>query len=246
MMTTTRIAASGLALLIATPGLAQDDDVEILADWTYDRLYADGWSAENMFDTTDVVGAGDETIGDVENLVFSDGGELLGLIAQVGGFWDIGDTHVFVPWDEVTLGDGIETVSVPVTEETVDDYDVFGENWFDEEVITDADASSTGAVDDDLAAGPGVFKATDLIGDYAYLPENVRYGYIADIIVEDGAIGAMVTDATTYGRPGYYAYPYNYRGNPPTAGRRYVMPYTATQLDTIENFDYDQLSTSVE
>jgi len=241
MMTGTRLAASALALLTASPALAQDNDVQILAAWTYDTLYATGWSVEEMFDTTEVIDANGETIGDVENVIFSDDGKLLGIIAEVGGFWDIGDTHVFVPWDRVTLGATVERAAIPLTEETIDDYDVFGEYWFDEETITEADTESAGPLDDDLVAGPGVFKATDLIGDYAYLSDGVRYGYIADIIVEDGEIAAIVTDAAAYGRPGYYAYPYSYRGVSPVAGRRYLMPYGAGDIDTIESFDYDEL-----
>src|SRR6056297_1654611 len=223
--------ASTFALGAISPALAQDDNVEVLAEWGYDALYAEGWSVENMFDMTEIVDVNGEEIGDVENVIFSNDGEVLGIIAQVGGFWDIGDTHVHVPWDEVDF-ETIEQMQVPVTEETVDDYDVFGD-W-DEDMITQDDTEATTVVDDDLVAGPGIFKATDLIGDYAYLSDGVRYGYIADILVEDGAIAAIVTDAAAYGRRGYYAFPYSYRGVSPAAGGRYVVPFGAPELDTIE------------
>lgn len=231
-------AASTFALILGTPSLAQDN-VQVLSSWNYDPLYAEGWSVENMFDLTEVIDATGEDIGDVENVIFSNDGEVVGIIAQVGGLWDIGDTHVHVPWDEVMVQDGIQRVRIPVTEETIEDYDVFGDGWFDEEIITEADTDATQAVDDDLAAGPGIFKATDLVGDYAYLSNGARYGYVADIIVQDGAISAIVTDAGAYGRSGYYAYPYAERGG--TYGPRYDMPYDATEVDTIENFDYEQL-----
>jgi len=240
MMNCTRLAASTLALVTASPLLAQDN-VEVLARWNYSTLYTSGWSVENMFDVTEVIDANGEAIGDVENVVFSDEGEVLGLIAEVGGVWDIGDTHIHIPWEEVEMGDTVEQAMVPVTEETIDQYDVFDDDWLDEGTITQADTDATEPVDDDLAAGPNIFKATDLIGDYAHLSDGVRYGYIADIIVEDGAIGALVTDAATYGRRGYFAYPYDYRGVSPATGPRYDMPYTAQELDTIENFDYEQL-----
>lgn len=231
--------ASTMAIMAATAALAQND-VQVLSNWNYDTLYAEGWSVENIFDETEVVDATGEVIGDIENIIFSNEGEILGIIAQVGGFWDIGDTHVHVPWDEVTTIAGSGQMQVPVSEETIDDYNVFGDYWFDEQTITDADTDATQGVDDDLVAGAGVFKATDLIGDYAYMSDGTRYGYVSDIIVEADAISAIVTDAATYGRSGYYAYPYNYGVNP-MATQRYEMPYDTTEVDTLENFDYAQL-----
>lgn len=226
----------------AVSSLAQEqtnENVEILSNWGYDPLYAEGWSVGDMFAMTDVVDVNGEEIGNVENVVFSNDGEVLGIIAEVGGFWDIADTHVFVPWDEVTVEAGIQQVQVPVTEETIDDYDVFGGNWFDEEIITQTDTEAIQAVDDDLIAGAGVFKATDLIGDYTYLQDNVRYGYVADIIVQERALSALVVDAGAYGRRGYYAFPYAYRGD--MNFPRYDLPYDPGQVDTIENFDYERL-----
>lgn len=230
--------ASTIALVVTTNALAQDD-VQVLSTWNYDPLYAEGWSVEDMFDMTEIIGATGEDIGDVENIIFSNDGEVLGVIAEVGGFWDIGDTHVHVPWDQVTIQDGIQQVQIPVTEETIDDFDVFGDGWFDEQVIAEGDTDETQVVDDDLVAGSGIFKATDLIGDYVYLSDGARYGYVADIIVQDGAISAMVTDARSYGRSGYYAYPYSSGAG--MYGPQYVLPYEATEIDTIENFDYEQL-----
>lgn len=235
-------AVSTLALTLSMPVWAQSD-VQVLSTWNYDQLYSEGWSVEDMFDETEVIGTTGEDIGDVENVLFSNEGKVLGIIAEVGGLWDLGDTHVHVPWADVSMPTGMEQVQVPVTEETVDDYDVFGDGWFDEQVLTDADTETTQAVDDDLVAGEGVFKATDLIGDYIYLADGARYGYVADIIVQDGQISAIVTDAGAYGRRGYYAYPYSYRGD--MTRPRYELPYQPTEIDSIEAFDYEQLQSRV-
>lgn len=238
--------AGTITVIAAVPALAQND-VQVLSNWSYDPLYTEGWSVENMFNRTDILDASGEDIGDVENVIFDTNGEILGIIAQVGGFWDIGDTHVHVPWDAVTIIDGIAQIQVPVTEENVDDYnvfDIFGDEP-DEERITQADTSSVAVVDDDLVAGVGVFKATDLIGDYAYLSDGERYGYIADIIVSDGTISAIVSNAAADGRRGYYAYPYGGQGFVMPNGPRYDMQYDATEVDTIENFDYNQLQSRV-
>ncbi|ARU00693.1 PRC-barrel domain-containing protein [Yoonia vestfoldensis] len=236
-------AASTIALVIATQSVAQNQEVQLLSDWRYDALYTAGWSVDNMFDRTEIIDANGDEIGDIENIIFSNDGHVLGIIAQVGGFWDIGDTHVHIPWDVVTLQDGIAQMIIPVTQDTIDEYDVFGDGWFDDQVISAADTAVTQAVNDDLVAGAGIFKATDLIGDYVYLSDGARYGYVADIIVQDGAISAMVTDAGASGRSGFYAYPYAYRAD--MYGPRYELPYETNDVDTIEAFDYTQLQSRV-
>ncbi|SDY87072.1 PRC-barrel domain-containing protein [Citreimonas salinaria] len=234
--------ATALGLLMSTAAIAQDE-VDVLSTWSYDTLYAEGWSVENMFDETEIIDASGEDVGDVENVVFSNDGQVLGIIAQVGGFWDIGDTHVYVPWDEVTMQTGIQQIRIPVTEENVSEYDAFGSGWFDEEVISAEATDTTQVVNDDLVAGQNVFKATDLIGDYSYLQDNARYGYVSDLIVQDGALSAIMVDARASGRPGYFAYPYGPRANMNTM--RYDMPYGQEQVDTIENFDYGQLESRI-
>jgi hypothetical protein len=77
------LTTSTFALLIAGPAMAQEN-VQVLTDWSYDSLYADGWSVEDMFDTTQIIGASGEDIGDVENVIFSNDGKV----------WSC---HVFVP-----------------------------------------------------------------------------------------------------------------------------------------------------
>ena len=96
-----------------------------LSSWTYDPLYAEGWSVEIMFAMTIVVDASGDDNGDIENVIFANDGEVVGIIAEVCGFWDILDTRVHAPWNEVTLEGGIQRMRSPVTEETIDDYDVF-------------------------------------------------------------------------------------------------------------------------
>jgi sporulation protein YlmC with PRC-barrel domain len=247
----TLTTASALALAVAAPAIAQEseqsegDSVTLLSSWTYDPIYESGWSVENMFNTTEVVDEDGEVIGDVENIIFSNEGELLGVIAEIGGFWDIGDTHVHVPWSDVVADDGIEQIEVPVTEETVDNFDVFGGSAGEEQIDEDATTEVT-PVNDDLDAGPGVFKATDLMGDYVYLTDDVEYGYVADLLVQDGTLSAIVADARSYGQAGYYAYPYNFSGTAPMDSSRYDLPYNTTEIDTLENFDYTQLEESSE
>lgn len=232
-------AMSSIALIAGAPALAQDDTVQVLAGWDYNELYSEGWSVENMFDEAEIIDASGQVIGDVENIIFSNEGELLGVVAQVGGLLDIVDTHVHIPWDEVSLVSGIQQLQVLVTEDTLIDYDVFGNYWDNAQTVTADETATTQKVDSNVAVGPDIFKATDLIGDYAYLSDGTPYGYISDLIVQDGAISAIVTDAATYGWPGYYAYPFADRGS--MIGSRYELQYPATEVETIESFNYENL-----
>ena len=240
--------ASMLAVLVAAPTLAEgtkagesaqagrSGEVQVLTDRNYDQLYAEGWSVEEMFDETTVTGPDGEEIGDVENLIFADDGKLLAVIAEVGGLWDIGDTHISVPWDQVTLSDDASELQIPVTEDTVADYPVFGEP---EATVGEEEGETVAQVEEEVGTTSNAFTATELIGDQAYLNADLRYGYVSDVVVRDGAIAAVVVDAATYGRPGYYAYPY-YNWKSPEAGR-YDLPYGEADIETIENFDYDRL-----
>lgn len=194
-----------------SPAIAQgvvDAGEVVFENWSYDSLYSmDAWSVDDLFGRS-VTGGNGERIGDVEDLVLNDTGEVYALIAEVGGVWDIGDTHVSIPWNQVELfEDG--AVSVPVTEETVGDYDLFASSGLPQDanpvlnVVEDVD---------DEVLGSGLWRASELMGDYVRLLNEEdtwqNFGYISDLMIDDGAIAAtIVSSAGRYG-PGMYAYPY--------------------------------------
>ncbi|MCG5480624.1 MAG: PRC-barrel domain-containing protein [Ensifer alkalisoli] len=209
--------------------------VIVLSEWRYDPLYASGWSVDQAFDEATVVGENGDEIGDIENIIFDRDGNAVALIAEVGGFWDIGDTHVSIPWGQVQISEDAARFTVPVTEENADDFAAAG----DRSVLREGETGQVSTVDDDLATGPDLFKATDIIGDTAFLNNAERYGYLNDIIVNDGKLAAVVADTRAYGR-GYYAYPYT----GPTAWRdpaRYTLPYGAEDVAVLQVFDYSQM-----
>ena len=115
------LATTALALSAPAAALAQqytDAGTFTLEGWNYDALYAtDSWNVEDLLDRK-VTGLTGEEIGEVEDLVFNDRGELLALVAEIGGIWDIADTHVSVPWQDVEIPK-IGPVGVPVTEDSV-------------------------------------------------------------------------------------------------------------------------------
>jgi sporulation protein YlmC with PRC-barrel domain len=231
--------AAGVQTQDADTAVAANNIVE-LNTWAYEPLYADGVSVDRLIGQ-DVLGPTGDDIGQVENVLLSPAGKAVALVAEVGGLWELGDTHVSIPWETVNVtADG---VIVPVTEETVDDYSLFQDNYL---MLQDA-KSQIQEVDGDgwgeIVTGPRLWRATELIGDYARLLDGdvfTEYGLIDDIILRDGNIVAAVVSPDLAGR--YYAYPYY--GSGWAAGSPYLdLPYNAAEADTLEPFEYDQLET---
>jgi hypothetical protein len=240
------LASVGLA--VALPAFAQEQDVNVEAEivpldgWTYDELYATGISLDQLIGA-DVIGPeGDDDIGDVENVLFDQEGRVLSIVAEVGGFLELGDTHVNIPWDQVEVMEGGDEVRIPITEETAEEYTLFSEavvGLSDVEDIQQVSGDNAGEV----LTGPQVWRATDLIGDYARLRDGdtwVNYGYVDDAIIRDGQIVAVVAGAdVTWGAPGRYAYPYYGAWNPGMGF--YDLPYDRTEVEGLEPFDDDLL-----
>lgn len=221
---------------------ATSPDVVALSDWNNQDLYQGGMSVENLIGE-DVYGATGDEIGEVEDVLFGTEGEALAVVIEVGGFIDIGDTHVSVPWNEVEFRGWDEGINVPLNEENVGDYGLF-----------DRDVVSTETVQDDIVSGlddattPRAWRASELIGDYARIRDGesyMDYGYVDDLIVKDGKLTAtVVTPDVGYGMRGAYAYPYygygyGYGWGP---GRAYYdIPYDRDEVAGAEPFDYDAL-----
>lgn len=210
--------------------------VVALSSWSYDPLYAEGWRTEEIWDA-DVYGPEGEEIGEIENLLLGRDGQILSVVAEVGGLWDIGDTHVNVPWDEVTVGPNFERITIPVNEDNVDDYSLF-KDWH----LTAGEAKTeTTQVDDSLTVGLRAWKLTDILNDYVMLAGHVPYGYVDDVVFNrEGALQAIVVRPdVSWGVPGYYAYPYPAWWNP---GLGYhALPYARADVEGLEPFDYQRL-----
>ena len=58
------------------------------------------WDGELMFDGVDDTW---DKVGEIEDIVLASDGSFKGVIAEVGGFLDIGDKHVMLPIDNVKL-----------------------------------------------------------------------------------------------------------------------------------------------
>ncbi len=221
--------------------------VEIIAlpEWRYDELYTDGVSVEELVGA-DVQGPTGEDIGDVENVIFGEDGRVLSLIAEVGGFLDIADTHVNIPWDQVEVGLDEDDITIPLTQETIEDYSLFADPLL---TTQEAGANIAEVAGEDLGVvltGPRAWRATEDIGDYARLRDGeafVNYGYVNDLIIRDGALAAvLVSPDVTWGAPGLYAYPYYGYPYGFTPGSFYYdLPYERDEIAELEPFDSERL-----
>ncbi|NIZ12081.1 PRC-barrel domain-containing protein [Phaeobacter sp. HF9A] len=61
-----------------------------------DESWAMAWGYDDMSDKL-------REIGEIEDIVLSKNGEFKGIIAEIGGFLDIGDKHVMIPVSDVKL-----------------------------------------------------------------------------------------------------------------------------------------------
>lgn len=210
----------------------------LMRDWGYDRIYGEGWSARNLLDDASVYGPDGDEMGSVENLIIDRNGKLLGIVAEVGGFIDIGDTHVFVPWDQVQLSDELKRVTLPVTEENIESYSMSPDGYLQK--------SETGArrvVDDDLSSGQRIWKASDLLGDEAVLNGMVGYGHVDDLVfTSDARLHAVVVNSYAGFRGNYrafpfYGYPYGWAPWYPA----YHLGYDRDDVVNLQVLDYDEI-----
>lgn len=221
-------------------------DVVALPEWHYDELYANGVSVSDLLDA-DVFGPTGEEIGQVENVLFGVDGNVLSVIAEVGGILDVGDTHVSVPWDQVSVDAKAGRITLPVTQETIEEHSLFRDPR-----LTASDASTnTQAVTGDNAGvantGSRVWRAREFIGDYARLRNGeqfIEYGYVEDLIIQNGKLAAVVVAPdVTWGKRGLYAYPYYGYGYGWYPGLAYYdLPYTREDIGDMTPFESKRLA----
>lgn len=238
---------TGLALAVASVSFGVQaqtgNDVIELSEWDYQTLYEQGGLQAETLLGSEVLGPEGDEIGSIENVIIGDNNQIVAIIAQVGGFWDLGDTHIAVPWEEVDLtGEG---VAIPVTEDNLDEYGLF-----DSEFITQENLQQVIQVDSDVATGRRSWKLSELLDDYATLRGESGYGYIDNVIFsEDGEVQAVVVvvySAARYGR-GAYAYPfYGYDHGWDPAYDVYELPYEESDIVGLDTFDYDRFNDILE
>lgn len=68
--------------------------------YTTNAANDEGWSMD-MIHTE--VGANWNDIGEIEDIVLNKSGQMIGIVAEIGGFLDIADKHVMIPVSDVNL-----------------------------------------------------------------------------------------------------------------------------------------------
>ena len=152
-----RITATALALILAgTPVLAQETvpaegmetdwtqlirtrDITGGAVYTTNEAYDEGsWGTEENYSwgwtRYDEVGADWNQIGEIEDLVLDRSGQLVGVVAEVGGFLDIGDKHVMLRVGDVDLvpvDDQSYSLITRFSEEQLEAMPGVDEGWWD-------------------------------------------------------------------------------------------------------------------
>jgi sporulation protein YlmC with PRC-barrel domain len=209
------------AVALSSQAQTQTQTID-LANWDPSEL-KNGWLATQMTDTP-VYGRNGEDIGEVSNVIVGRDDKVESIIVEAGGFLDIGDTHFSVPWDQVELTPGEEGVVVPVNEDNVEDFSLFG--------------------DDEVEEGPRSWRITELVGDAVRLEGGTGYGIVYDVVFDqDGTLkSVLVNPDIGYGVGGYYAYPwYGYDYGYEPGDPYYDMPYDRDEIGGVESFDIGTL-----
>jgi hypothetical protein len=95
-------------------------------DITGGNIYAmtaepgEAWDENMMYGSVD---AEWDVVGEIEDIVLSPDGQMTGIIAEVGGFLDIADTHVLIRLDDVRLVQSESGDYAYVTHMTLDELE---------------------------------------------------------------------------------------------------------------------------
>lgn len=175
-----------------------------------DDLYA-GWRASAVIGQP-IMSGSRQKLGVVRNLVLADNGQVESLLVEGKGTTGLREFVFRIPWQRVKTNDLPKRVIADITSGEQPEYGLF--------------PGSNG-----VAALPGEFRATQVIGDTARLQAGQGYGYVSDLLfTRPGKLLAVVVtrDATAGG--GSYAFRY-----PGTTGRwdprmsYYGLPYVTDE-----------------
>lgn len=194
-----------------------------IRNWDVSRLYRSTWSADEMIGTEVRTERG-QKIGEVKDIIFK-GGTITDVVVEVGGFFEMGDQHIGVPWKDIEIGTAMQWVQVPLREVESGTYSLYGAVRHGE----------------DVDPARRAWRANELIGDYASLNDVRPFGVVADLLFSDqGEVKAVVVDRASggWGRGDWYAFPFvGYRVDEST----FHLPYGAEKVAAMQPFSYARL-----
>ncbi|KIT16100.1 PRC-barrel domain-containing protein [Jannaschia aquimarina] len=78
------------------------------------------------------IGTETNRIGEIEDIVLNESGQMIGIVAEVGGFLDIGDKHVMIPVEDLQLtavDDRTYSYVTRLSEEQLEEMPAVDESW---------------------------------------------------------------------------------------------------------------------
>ena len=100
MMDDTGTQTAGTGIMGDGANLIRSRDITGGNIYTTSAANDEGWNADNMYDQ---VGTDWNDIGEIEDIVLNQSGDMVGIVAEVGGFLDIADKHVMIPVADLNL-----------------------------------------------------------------------------------------------------------------------------------------------
>ena len=130
---------SAAALLAAGAGAAQqmDDPAQYLRarDIVNNPVYMTNTYVETDWEIDAEIAEIDtayDQIGEIEDILLDENGEVAGIVAEIGGFLDLADKHVMLPVDDlrVVQSGGEPYYVTRMTEERLEEMDGLDEGWW--------------------------------------------------------------------------------------------------------------------
>lgn len=149
-MKRTFTALAMIGILGAAPAFAQDTvdrenlirtgDITGGAIYTTNQAYDEGsWGTPGEdyrwgWSGYDSVDSNWNEIGEIRDVVLDTSGQMIGIVAEIGGFLDLGDKHVFLPVEDVDLVAVDDAEYVFITrhsEEELESLDSVDDSWWE-------------------------------------------------------------------------------------------------------------------
>ncbi|MFW8596063.1 PRC-barrel domain-containing protein [Cribrihabitans neustonicus] len=137
-----RLATIALAAgMAAAPALAEThmDTANLIRtrDITGGDIYTlNGPMDEDTWGNWEADGVGPDwnDIGEIEDIILDRNGQVKGVVAEIGGFLDVGDKHVMIPVEDMRLApvdDKKYVIVTRFTEEQLEEMPSVDEGWWD-------------------------------------------------------------------------------------------------------------------
>lgn len=154
----TLIAGGAYAQSTTTPAPAAPAEVQQPADQAAPAVRAEGYLASNLIGENVYNGTGDdaEKIGDVNDLVIDQNGDVQAVVVGVGGFLGMGEKNVALEFDAIDWAerDGDRWIVVSSTKESLEQLPEFDRSGYDMAPAVATDGTATAPANDTTAMAP--------------------------------------------------------------------------------------------